>query len=173
MPEFTSHDLTEMPFGLPGRIYRGPMPFGAFDPEKWVLEHALQAGVSVVVDLVPDHEALNKTGKELRSLYMQHGLDVIYLPVSDFEAPPDGGLDSALQTALALARQGKHILVHCNAGYGRTGTFLACLARIALGLDGPQAVSWVRQFIPPALENGQQLDFVYRYNTGRSYAVEG
>lgn len=166
MTTFVSHDLTELPFGLPGRIYRAPMPFGAFDPHQWVLEHALQAGVSVVVDLVPDDEALHKTGKELRRLYQEKGLEVIHMPIADFEAPPDGKLDAALQAALAQARQGKHLMVHCNAGYGRTGTFLACLARIVLSLDGPQAVSWVRNFIPPALENEQQLDFVYRYNTG-------
>ena len=166
MAKFQSDDLTEVPFGLPGRIYRSPMPFGAFDPKEWVLSHALQAGVSVVVDLVPDAEALSKTGIELRNLYQQQGLEVIHMPVADFEAPPDGELDSALHAALTKARLGKHILVHCNAGYGRTGIFMACLARLLFGLDGPEAVSWVRQYIPPALENEQQLDFVYRYNTG-------
>lgn len=168
MAEFISHDLTEMPFGLPGRIYRSPMPFGVFDPENWVLNHALQAGVTVVVDLVPDAEALAKTRLELRKMYQQHGLEVIYLPVTDFEVPPDGELDSALQAALAQAHLGRHILVHCNAGYGRTGIFMACLARLLFDLDGPQAVAWVRQSIPPALENEQQLDFVSRYNTGKS-----
>ena len=166
MSDFVSHDLTELPFGLPGKIYRGPMPFGAYDPENWILEHAIQAGVSVVVDLVPDSEALGKTGKELRRLYQERGLEVIYLPISDFEAPADGELDAALQTALDYAALGKNILVHCNAGYGRTGTFLACLRRLQMGLDGVQAVRWVRQFIPPALENEQQLAFVSRYNTG-------
>jgi protein-tyrosine phosphatase len=166
MSDFISHDLTEIPFGLPGRVYRSPMPFGAYDTEKIVLDRALQAGVSVVVDLVPDDEAKQKTGKELRRLYKEHGLEVIYVPVQDFETPQDGGMDAALRAALEYARQGLGIMVHCNAGYGRTGTFLACMARLHLGMDGEQAVSWVRQFIPPALENLQQLAFVYRYNTG-------
>lgn len=166
MSNFVSHDLTEMPFGLPGRIFRSPMPFGTFDTEKSVLDHALQAGVSIVVDLVPDDEALAKTGKELRRLYAAHGLEVIYLPVPDFETPSNGGFDAALHTALEYARQGRDIMVHCNAGYGRTGTFLACMAMLHLGMDGTQAIRWVRQFIPPALENEQQLAFVYRYNTG-------
>ncbi len=157
---FDPAGLTELPFGLPGRVFRSPMPFGSYDARQEVLERALQAGISVVVDLVPDEEARLKTGLELRRVYHARGLRVIYAPVTDFSVPGPDDLRPAVRTVLADLQHGEHVLVHCNAGFGRTGLFLACLARQALSLDGPQAVRWVRKYVPTALENELQVAFV-------------
>jgi hypothetical protein len=46
---------------------------------------------------------------------------------------------------------------------GRTGIFLACLAKDALNLEGWDAIKWVRQSIPGAMENSYQEDFVLNY----------
>lgn len=160
-PSFDSSKLTFLAFGLPGKIYRSPMPFGSYDPRRAVLAEALAAGVQVVVDLVPDEEALQKTGLALREMYTQQHLDVIYSPIEDFSIPERGDLKGPLQAAIAEMRLGRNLIVHCNAGLGRTGVFTGCLAREIMGQDGPQAVAWVRQFIPTALENELQVKFVY------------
>ena len=39
--------LTELPLGLPGRIFGGPMPFGDYDPEGEVLSEFRQKEISV------------------------------------------------------------------------------------------------------------------------------
>jgi len=41
--------------------------------------------------------------------------------------------------------------------------FLACLAKANLGLSGDQAISWVRESIPGALENYDQEEYVINY----------
>lgn len=152
--------LTRLPFGFPGQIYRSPMPFGAFDPQQIVLELYSQAGVDVVVMLVSDEEAREKTGQELRKLYTEQGMNVIYLPIPDFDIPTTEGLLPGLEQVRTEAQSGRNVAVHCNAGIGRTGLFMACLARRTFGMPGEQAIAWVQQYIQHAVENELQYSFV-------------
>ena len=43
------------------------------------------------------------------------------------------------------------LVVHCHAGMGRTGLFLACLAQRALHMSPVEAIDWVRSYVPGAL----------------------
>jgi protein-tyrosine phosphatase len=80
--------LIELPFGLPGRVFRSPMPFGP--------------------------------------------------------------------NTIASAQAGHNIVVHCSAGIGRTGLFMAALAKQVLGLSGAEALQWIRSYIPHAVETPEQ-----------------
>lgn len=157
--------LTELPFNLPGRIFRSPMPFRNIDPEGKIFQQYLKQKISVVVLLASDEECLDRTGRNLRYFYRSKGMEVIYLPIADFNLPTRKEIDQAVQTALRRAKAGKHIAIHCYAGFGRTGIFAACLARRILGLKGMDAVSWVRQVIPEALETDEQVQFVVDYSS--------
>ena len=65
----------------------------------------------------------------------------------DFDTPEDSReLESNLNLVLDLVNQGEHIAVHCFAGVGRTGLFLALLARRILNLNGQQAIKYLRQY---------------------------
>lgn len=152
----------ELPFGLPGRVYRSPMPYGAF-AEPDLIEQYRQAGVQTVVMLTPDEEAQEKTGRNLRNLYREMGLEVLYMPIPDFSAPPIEPLRQAVNQAFEQARTGRNLVVHCNAGIGRTGLFLACLAQQALGLSAQQAIAWVRQFVEHAVEVPEQEAMVKHF----------
>lgn len=154
-------NLTLIPFGLPGKAYRAPMPFGPFDTGVSTLNEMRQAGVSCVFTLVEAFEWQRYANCDLPMCYQNAGIEMIHLPIVDFEAPPDvKAYLEAVSQALALCKQGNSIAVHCFAGIGRTGTFLAGMARLHFGWQGEQAVDWVRQFVPNALENHVQVEFI-------------
>jgi protein-tyrosine phosphatase len=158
-------NLTELPYDLPGRVYRSPMPASRiYDPAGQVLPAYHAAGVQVVVVLTPWEEVQQKSSVDLRAAYTEAGMDVIYLPTPDFGVPEEPAFQKALDEALAAARAGKNVVVHCHAGLGRTGIFAACMAKVVFDLDGRQAFDWVRAAIPSAVENLDQMAFIEAFS---------
>ena len=148
--------LTELPFGFPGRIFRSPMPFGPYDLHGEVYDQFREEQIAVVVLLADDHECLQKAGRNLRALYLDAGMQVLYLPIPDFGVPAKDDLEQAVHHTIAYAQAGRHIVIHCSAGIGRTGLFAAYLAKRCLGLSGAEALQWVRCSIPHAVETPEQ-----------------
>jgi hypothetical protein len=158
--------LVELPLGLPGRVFRSPMPFGSFDPEGQVLRLYEQAGVRVVIVLAEGDEIAKKTGRDLLNDYATHNIEAVHLPFRDFSVPALTVLRQAVETVWSHAREGQNVAVHCNAGIGRTGMVMACLARQELGFSAVEAINWVRQYIPGAVETAEQVRVVEDY-TGK------
>jgi len=83
---------------------------------------------------------------------------------------PDFGLprsledaESAFADAYARAATGARVEIACGGGRGRTGTALACIARIA-GVDADHAVAWVREhYDPRSVETPWQRRYVRRF----------
>jgi len=139
------------------------MPFGAFDPEGQVLHLYDQVGVRVVIVLAEGDEIAQKTGRDLLKDYAIHNIEAIHLPFRDFSAPSGVALRQAVEAVWTHARQGQNVAVHCNAGIGRTGMVMACLARQVLGFSAIEAVTWIRQYIPGAVETAEQVQVVEDY----------
>jgi protein-tyrosine phosphatase len=96
-------------------------------------------------------------------------LPFLVSPVVSFGAPypsvpAKDDLEQAIQPTGAYAQEGHHTVIHCSAGIGRTGLFVACLARRFLGLSGAEALQWVRRFIPRAGETPAQQQLVFYDN---------
>lgn len=155
--------FSELPFGYPGRVFRSRMPFDERDPRGDLLKCYLAESIQVVVVLAEDEEILAYTGRDLRAEYTRQGLAVIHLPIPDFSTPSLEPLDRAVSRSVEAIRSGKNLVVHCHAGMGRTGLFLACLAISSLQLSAEEAIHWVRNTVPGAIETPDQIHFVMDY----------
>jgi protein-tyrosine phosphatase len=139
------------------------MPYSAQDPgETLFAEYRLQ-GISVVVLLSEDEQCLSRAGRNLRLLYQVSGLEVIHLPIPDFQTPTPPELDEAIQAAIDRLRLGKNIVVHCYAGLGRTGMFLACMTRRVFDMPADPAIAWVRSILPGAIETDSQIQVIRNF----------
>jgi protein-tyrosine phosphatase len=144
------------------------MPFSNYDWEN-VWQSFLDEKIHLVILLTEQQEYLVYSGKDLPQFYRSNGLEVLHIPVPDFGIPEDlMKWNMGLQKAAQTAKEGKNVAVHCLAGVGRTGTFLACLAKENLDLTGEQAISWVRESIPGAMENSHQESFVLDFYPKRA-----
>ncbi len=155
------NNLTLIPFGLPGAIYRCPMPNAAFDYGLTTLQEIQMVNINKVITLVEEFEWWQRGNINLPLLYQQANVKMVHYPVQDFNVPTnlDTYLD-AVHQALVWAKSGENIAIHCYAGIGRTGTFLTAMAVQLFGWNPLEAVLWVRQFIPGAVENEVQFQFV-------------
>jgi protein-tyrosine phosphatase len=163
LSSFEPGALTGLDFGTPGRIYRSPMPFGPYDADHTLLQAYASASISAVVVLAEAEECLRKTGRDLLADYREQGLGVIHCPIPDYATPTEQSFEQALVAVAERARLGQHTVVHCSAGIGRTGIFMACLAHKLLGLDGDAAIAWARSYIPGAVESESQVQWVRQY----------
>jgi len=150
--------LTELPFHLPGRIFRSPMPFSVYDPRgDGLLQFKREKG-SLIVLLAGEEECVERTGKNLKSLYLHEGFEVIHLPIPDFNVPSREDLEKAVRKTVEHAQAGRNVVIHCHAGLGRTGLFVAYLAKQVLGLSSAEAVRWTKKYIPNALDTDEQRE---------------
>ena len=155
--------LIELPYSFSGRVFRSPMPFGPYDRDS-VWQSYREEEIDLVVVLTEAQEYLVYARRDLPEFYRSQGLDVLHLPVPDFGIPDDLVLwEKTLNSVDQAGREGKNIAVHCLAGIGRTGVFLACLAKDNLAIDGERAITWVRESVPGAMENKDQEQFVKNY----------
>jgi protein-tyrosine phosphatase len=155
------HNLTLMDFGLPGKIYRSPMPYSAFDHNLTALQEMIAAGVGLVVVLAEEREWWAYADLDLPSEYARRGIQMIHCPVKDYGIPRDTPrFLMAADRVIAAAKAGTNVAVHCLAGVGRTGTLMALIANRVLRLNGSQAIAWVRQYVPTALESPEQVTYV-------------
>lgn len=86
------------------------------------------------------------------------GVDV-YLPIRDFDVPSDAAaVSDAIRETLRAALAGETVYVGCMGGWGRTGLFMALLAKAA-GIGDP--VDYVRKhYTPRAIETKEQYAYV-------------
>ena len=96
--------------------------------------------------------------KLAREINRPHDLSI---PIKDFSVPTTDDLDRGLTEAVRLILSGQPVYAGCMGGRGRTGLFLAVLAK-AFGIRGP--VEYVREnYSHHAVETREQYDFVMGY----------
>jgi len=119
------------------------------------------AGVEVVVTLMEDEE-LHRICPGFLDALRRHELQSLRFPIPDFGAPAASQAEafSALvgEVRVRLAR-GQGVLVHCNAGQGRTAVFLAALLK-GCGHRGDAVEEIRRIYYRDAMRGAVQEAFV-------------
>ncbi len=95
------------------------------------------------------------------NLVEEFGFEVKHIPVRDFESPRMEQVEDFLKFAKEIRTDGKKLVVHCDAGAGRTGTMLACYL-VSKGYDAAKAIEEVRSKRPGSIETPGQEEIVVK-----------
>jgi hypothetical protein len=87
------------------------------------------------------------------------------VPIHDFSVPSKQDrevVEHVLEQTIRAALEGKRVYVGCMGGWGRTGLFLALIAKVC-GVENP--LSYVRSnYTERAVETSKQIDYLFDFN---------
>ena len=137
---------------------------------SWLIEGEI-AGMAKPASTVSDFEFLKDNNIDAivslsefpldENLVEEFGFEVKHIPVRDFGTPRMEQVEDFLKFAKEIRADGKKLVVHCDAGAGRTGTMLACYL-VSKGYDAAKAIGEVRRKRPGSIETPGQEEIVIK-----------
>ncbi|MEM4406428.1 MAG: dual specificity protein phosphatase family protein [Candidatus Methanomethylicaceae archaeon] len=124
------------------------------------LRFLASVGIAALVRLAHEDE----TGISASDV-QSYGIEDFYEPVKDFTPPSQEQIDRVIKFLNCTVMNGKAVAVSCGAGYGRTGTILACYL-VSKGLPPEEAIQkliTVRPCSCEILKVPGQRDAVYKF----------
>lgn len=138
---------------------------------SWLIKEEI-AGMARPMPIVADLEFLKDNGIEAivslteiplhKTLIEEFGFEYKHIPIADLTTPTQEQIEEFVNFINNLASSKKKIVVHCEAGIGRTGTMLACYL-VSKGHSARKAISEVRKKRPGSIETTEQEDTIIKY----------
>lgn len=94
------------------------------------------------------------------------GLMGVHVPVADMETPSIEQIEQVLAVIDKAKAGNMGVSIHCMAGQGRTGTFLAAYF-VTQGLSAKEAIRKTRELRPGSIEVQEQEDAIHSFERAR------
>jgi atypical dual specificity phosphatase len=133
-----------------------PLVLGGSNPTTGQLEKLYQEGFRTIISLLNEREqSPNYDIEEVGAM----GFKRYSIPLKDFSVPMMDDFKAFLKAVHQAVRQGK-VLVHCQAGLGRTGT-MAAAYWVNKGFSVNEAIKKIRTSNPNVIQNAEQESNLY------------
>ena len=150
--------LLQVPSDTAGKVYLHSMP-GRRETWEEFVRAATATRISDIVSLTSVSEIVKKSPSYEKALQENFPYTLHSFPISDFGVPDDEDKFVLFIASVAKSvRAGRHILLHCGAGIGRTGMVASCLL-LALDCSIDEAQDTVKS-AGSGPENSGQRSFV-------------
>ncbi len=117
----------------------------------------------VVVTLMEPLELVENSMGGIEIELQTRGISWIHCPIRDLSIPTSlRDLRAKIAEVRAHMTAGRHVVVHCRGGHGRTGLFVACVLT-EFGHDAGTAIKLVCAARKGTIHNDAQADFVHLY----------
>ena len=120
------------------------------DDLEFLVEHGIDLLVSLTVQPLDS------------DLLSQHRISSLHLPVEDFHPPTQEQLAEFVEQTRTTLENGGRVGVHCTAGLGRSGTFLATYL-VYLGSTPDEAMATIRELRPGSIETPAQEEAIRQF----------
>ncbi len=136
------------------------------------LDEIYESGVRVIVSLADAESCRNP--KLLKILWEQKNdayyitaIDNVTTKINDHSAPSQKQLEIISGFVINQIEQGANVLVHCGAGFGRTGTILAAIYMVSQQQYDPvECINYIRNmYDETAIEKGSQIQSIINFST--------